>query len=234
MDAELRSIINRANELFEDLVNEYNECLKNQTITERAKNLTHEILERLRNALDHTMCRLWEKNSLPNLSDIKKKKARVYFPIVNDLDSFRSTLGRAFMLDLETTNNNLYTILLNKQPFSSKENQWLSILANVTNEGKHVKLVPQKRIVTERIRVSRQNGSSVSWSKSNVKFGSGVKVLDAPIDPKTQRIIPTSGVTEQIEVWVSFILNGFGVNALTFCKDAVHKVNELVEELVNT
>jgi hypothetical protein len=55
MDTQLASMLGRADELLMELEDEYNNCLKAQNITERAKNLTHEVLEKLRSALDHTM-----------------------------------------------------------------------------------------------------------------------------------------------------------------------------------
>lgn len=57
--------------------------------------------------------------------------------------------------------------------------------------------------------------------------------MGAPVDPRTQRIVPTPGVTEQMEIWVSFILEGYGVNALGFCKEACQKTRVLIEEMVN-
>lgn len=57
--------------------------------------------------------------------------------------------------------------------------------------------------------------------------------MGAPVDPRTQRIVPTPGVTEQVEIWVSFVLEGYGVNALGFCREACQKTRVLIEEIVN-
>jgi hypothetical protein len=122
---------------------------------------------------------------------------------------------------------------LKKQPFSSKENQLLDILAKIAAEGKHVRLTPQKRTEAHRIKVSRPGGGSVSWDASSVKFGAGVSVMGAPIDPRTQRIVQTPGVTEEVEIWVSFVFNDYAVNALGFCKEACQKTRALIEEMVN-
>ncbi len=233
MDPVLASMLDRASELHEELENEYKKCLQTQNVTERAKNLTHEVLDKLRSVLDHAMARAWRKYVAPNLLEQDRKHARVYFPITSDLDSLRSTLGRGCMSDLDKTHKNLYDFLLKQQPFSSEENRWLDILTKIAGEGKYVQLIPQKRTETRRIKVSRPDGSSVSWDASSVKFGGGVSVLSAPIDPRTQRIVPTPGVTEQVEIWVSFIFEGYGVNALGFCKDAYKKTHALIEEMGN-
>jgi len=232
MDTELEGMLDRADELFGDLEDEYKKCLQLQNVTARAKNLTHEVLEKLRHSLDHTMYIIWEKHIAPTLSEQKRKRARIYFPITNKLSGFHSLLGRGKMSDLDKVNKNLYEFLLSKQPFSTAENRWLAILSENAASGKHVHLTPQKRIETRRIKVSRE-GSSVSWNPDSVRFRGGVSVVGAPIDPSTQRIIPTPGVTEQIEIWVSFILTDCGVNSLVFCKEACQKVRSLIEEMFN-
>jgi hypothetical protein len=231
MDSGLASMLKRAEELLQDLEDEYQKCLESKDVTERAQNLTHEVLDKLRSSLDHAMARAWIKYVAPNLSDKDRQRARVYFPIASDLDSLRSTLGRGYMSDLDKTCKNLYIFLLDKQPFSNQENRWLDLLTKIAGEGKHVQLTPQTRTETRRISVSG-HGGEVSWNQSSVKFGGGVSVLGAPINPSTQRIVPTPGVTERVEIWVSFTLEGYGVNALGFCKEACQKTKALIEEMV--
>ncbi len=233
MDPELESMLDRADELIRDLEAEYKNCLKAQNVSERAKNLTHEVLEKLKNVLDHTMRRAWRKYIAPNLLERDRERVLVYFPIASDLHSFRSILGRANKGNVDKVHKNPYSFLLKKQPFSSKENQWLELLAKIAPEGKHVELIPQKRTETRRITVSGPGGGSVSWDQSAVKFGAGVSVVGAPIDPRTQRIVPTPGVTEQVEIWVSFIFDSYGVNALGFCKEACQKTRVLIKEMLD-
>lgn len=233
MGPELKSILDRADELLKDLEGEYTRCLHSHKVTERAKNITHEILEKLRNALDQTMRKAWEKYISPAISDQERKRARVYFPITSDLNSFRSVLGRALMQNLNQSHKKMYEFLLNRQPFSSGENQWLDLLTKIAAEGKHIRLTPQKRTEAHRIKVSGPGGGSVSWDPSCVKFGSGVRIVGAPVDPETQRIIPAPSVTEQVEIWVSFIFEGYGVNALSFCKEACQKTRTLIEDTIN-
>lgn len=232
MDLELESMLDRADELFRDLEDEYEKCLQTQNVTARVKNLTHEVLEKLKNALDHTMRRAWRRYIAPSLLERDRKRALVYFPIASDLHSFHSRLGRTSKGNVDKVHKNLYDFLLKKQPFSSEDNQWLDLLNKIAAEGKHVRLTPQKRTETKRIKVSGPGGS-VSWDPSLVKYGAGVSIIGAPVDPRTQRIIPTPGVTEQVEMWVSFIFDDYGVNALGFCKEACQKTRALIEEMVN-
>jgi len=233
MSSQVDSMLDRADELLKELKDEYDSCLQAHSVTERAKNLTHEVLEKLRNALDHTVRIAWDKYIALNLSEQDKKRARVYFPIVDNLNALHSTLGRGCMANLSEVHKNLYDFLLKKQPFSSEENRWLELLSEIAPEGKHVRLTPQKRIEARRIKVSGLGGGSVSLDPSSVKFGAGVRVAGAPIDPNTQRIIPTPGATEQLEIWVSFILDDYGVNALGFCKEACEKTRALIKEMID-
>jgi hypothetical protein len=232
MDTQLESMLDRAGELLKELEDEYSKCLKTQSVTKRAMNLTHEVLEKLRNALDHTMRQAWGKYVAPNLSEEDKDRVRVYFPIVSDLDAFKSSLGRGGMANLEISHKDLYEFLMKQQPFSSKQNQWLEQLAKIAAEGKHVRLIPQKRRETRMSKVSTKHGS-ISWDQSAVKFSRGIHIMGAPIDPTTQRIIPTPGVTQQVEIWVSFILPDYGLNALGFCRETYKKTRNLTTEMVD-
>lgn len=225
MNAELEGMLQRTEELLRDLEMEYKECLHSTRVTERAKNLTHEVLERLRSALDHTMCRLWEKHIIS--PDTEQRSIRIYFPITDDLHSFDSMMGRMAISKAE--HKTIYEFLLARQPFSSEENRWLALMTKVAGEGKHIRLVPQKRLESRRIKVSGSAGSA-SWDPSTVKFRAGVSVVGAPIDPATQRVVPTPGVTEKIEVWVSFNLEDYNVNALGFCQQACQKTRGLIQE----
>lgn len=112
------------------------------------------------------------------------------------------------------------------QPFADKKNDWLRILNDLAVASKHIDLVPQKRITEQRITVSSPNGSTVSWGQG-VTFGSGVHIFGAPVNPTTQRIIPTTGVIEREETWVSFLIEGYSVEPLAFCKDAAREVRTI-------
>lgn len=94
-------------------------------MTERAKNLTHEVLEKLRHSLDAEMRRAWERVAAPQLTQGQRQRARVYFPIADDPQSFQSTLGRAEMGDLTARHRPLYDLLLAHQPFTSADNRGL-------------------------------------------------------------------------------------------------------------
>ena len=155
MDPELKSVLDRADELLRDLEDEYNKCLKAQSVTVRARNITDEVLQKLRSALDQTMTRAWGKYIKPKLSKHDAEDVRVYFPTGKNPDSLRSILGQGYMKDLDKDHKSLYDFLLAQQPFESTQNQWLELLREITAKGKHVRLTPQKRTESRRIKVTR-------------------------------------------------------------------------------
>ena len=232
MDSGLKSMLDRANELLDELYDEYESSFKVQKVTDKAKNLTHEILEKLRHALDHTMSRVWEKFFAPSLSKEDRESAHVYFPIGKNLHAIASILGQAKVRNLEKVNKPLYDFLVKKQPFTAKGNQWLELLSKITGKGKHFRLAPQKRIQKiESIEVSTVGGAKIKWNPSSIRFGEGVKIFGAPIDYRTQRIAPTAFVAEKVEVWISFTFDGYGIDVFGFCDEAYTKTRALVKEM---
>jgi hypothetical protein len=86
----------------------------------------------------------------------------------------------------------VYEFLRSLQPFINKSNEWLATLNDLTVQGKHLDLVPQKR--TE------------------------------------QRV----GVTDEVEIWVSFEIQGYGVDAASFAGEICRKVRHSAYEMSNT
>lgn len=227
MNKDLSDQLDRVEELVDELEKEFNKVFLAKEISGRAKNITHEIIEKLSNILDQMARKLWEKYVSKNLTNGERKKARVYFPIAKDKNSFDSILGRS-VKDFKENYPSLYAYYLSKQPFTSRDN-WLSILRDIAGE-KHIGLVPQKREEITHMTIASNTGT-VHFISENVKFGPGVAILGAPVDPATQRIIPTPGVEEKIEKWISFVIDKHNVDALQFCKESNKKVKILVDEL---
>jgi hypothetical protein len=212
MDAELKSMLDRADELTSHLEDEYKNCLQIKRVTHKAQNLTHEVLEKLRNTLDHAMFKAWDKHVSPNLSekDRNRKRKQVYFPIANNSSSLQSTLGKGGMKDLDKVHKELYDFVLKKQPLSSKDNNWLDLLAKISAEGKHVKLAPQRLIEIPQSKISKPEAGSVPSDPFSVKFSEGK------------------------EKWIAFVLEDYyGFNALALCKELSQKTRALVEEMVD-
>lgn len=223
--------LKRADDTLADLLQEYEQSLHAQTVSVKAKQLTHEICTMLRRTLDRTARRYWGKYIAPHLTDEDKKAAKTYFPIAPDKGGLDSILGRWRWKSVRNDHNAVYEYLLAQQAFKEDKNNWLPVLRDLANQ-EHIDLVPQKRHEARQITVTGAGGGTVSWG-SGVTFGSGVSVMGAPIDPRTQRIVPTPDVTEKIENWVSFIIDGHGVNAAGFCKEACEGTRRIVQEMTD-
>jgi|SRR3989344_1597602 len=218
----------RINELISELETEYDKCLDKKDVSDKAKVVTHEVIEKISNVLDQTARKIWEKFIAVNLTDTDKKKSIIYFPKSKDTHSFDSVIGRWMINNLEKNYPNIHNFLLSKQPFTNEGNKWLEIVGVLASQ-KHIGLIPQKREEITHIKISSQAGT-VHLISEHVRFGARVSILGAPVDPNTQRIIPTPGVEEKIEKWVSFVLEGYDLDALGFCKDSYNKLKIVVSE----
>ena len=105
-------------------------------------------------------------------------------------------------------------------------------LSELTIQGKHIDLVPQTRVQRRQITISR-GGTSVTWGPG-VKFGPGVTLAGAPVDPSTQRIVPTPGVFEEVVTWVSFKIEGYKIDAEVFATNACSTTREIAQRMTNT
>lgn len=232
MDSELQSMLDRAGELLKELKDEYESSLGVQKVTNKAKILTHEILEKLRHALDHTMSRAWEKFIAPNLSEEDKEKAHVYFPIGKNPHALASILGQAKIRNLEVINKPLYDFLLKKQPFSANENQWLELLNKIAGKGKHFRLTPQKSQKVIRRKGYKPKGVTlISKDEDIPKIIVDIRDTSKPFHPKTQTVLPAPNYIEESVELTSFVFSGYGVDAFGFCIEAHTKTRALIEEM---
>ena len=65
----LEGTLDRADELFRELMAEYDRSLSSKRVSNRAVQLTHEVCERLRGVLDRVAHRYWDLHISPNLSE---------------------------------------------------------------------------------------------------------------------------------------------------------------------
>jgi len=229
MNRGLLAALDRGDELVSDLLKEYEECLKKEIITPRAEQLTHEVAQTLRSGLDRTARLYWEQEVKQNLSPVDQERAKIYFPIAKDEHSFDSILGRWMWRADRQNHASFCAALRGYQPYSSPDNAWLTILDDISTAGKHINLLPQKRSEEVISTVTRGN-AGVRWN-SGVRFSGGISIMGAPIDPETQRIKPTPGVSQKTEKWVLFIIEKHNVNAASFSRDSATKCRAIVEAL---
>jgi hypothetical protein len=239
--------LDRADENVKAILLEYKKLLSAKTVSAEAADLTHEICTQLRSALDRIAYRCWSTHVAPTLDGKEAKRAKVYFPAADSQESFNSTAG-GWRLKRES-HPEVWDYLIEQQPFTARKNKWLGVLFDLAVQGKHIDLVPQIRVEqprviveTRRPQVSTQANEpqysiQASWDPRSVRFGGGagasVRVGGALMNPRTQRIVPTLGVTERIETWVRFIIEGYDVNPAIFVKVAAIQTRRIVQEMTD-
>jgi len=228
MDSDIRSQIDRAKELFGELEKACNADLLAKNVSDKTRNLSQEVLLKVRHLLDQVTYKFFEKRYLSKLSAEDQKSARVYFPMVMKKEDLKSVLGRAKMSDLETIHPDFYNFLNSVQPYNTNY-AWLKQFADLCAE-KHIRLSPQVKNEAKRVTVSRGSGT-VSWGPG-VTFGRGVSVMGVPIDPSTQLPIPNNVVETKIETWVSFLYEGTSVNVLWLCKKAIEDGESIAKTIM--
>jgi len=228
MDQDIESQLDRAKELLQELEIACNNDLRTKDVSGKTKNLSQEVLLKIRHLLDQSIYKFFEKYYFPNLSETDKKSAKVYFPIVSKKEDLKSVFGRAKMDDIEIKYQNFYKFIDSVQPYNH-DYLWLKHLTDFASE-KHVRLTPQTKTETKRVTVSR-SGGSVSWGPG-VIFGSGVSVMGVPIDPATQMPVPNNVAETNVENWVSFLFEGSAVNVLGLCKKSVEDGESIITEIL--
>ena len=213
---------------MQDLEIACNNDLQAKNLSGKTKNLSQEVLTKIKHLLDQVIYKFFEKHYLQNLSEVDKKSAKVYFPIVSKKEDLKSVFGRAKMSDLETKYGDFFNFLDSIQPYN-QDYLWLKYLANYASE-KHIKLTPQKKTEIKRVTVSH-SGGSVSWGPG-VTFGDGVSVMGVPINPATQMPVPNNVVETKIENWVSFLFDDSDINVLWLCKKSVEDGEEIITEIL--
>jgi len=241
---EIEILFERAKELRQELMVEYEIGIKDdKDVSLRAMCLTHEVLERIRVALDHSMTKYWNKNILNNLSEKDKKKRKYhYFPIRSNLNSFNNYLIKAKMEDLKLIDEPMYNFLLENQPFMKESNKWLYSLTELAGTGKHEEFVNQKQVKICIFKAESEWGS-VSWIPQYLKFDLNdpkidKKMIGAPIDPYFQTLIsnPYKQIRHEISTdfrleWEDLSREG-SLSAPFFCSVVIDQAYRIVKKIM--
>jgi len=231
MDADIQSQLDRAKELLQELKKACNADLQAKNVSGNTKNLSQEVLLKVRHLLDQSIYKFFEKYYLFNLSDTDKKSAKVYFPIVSRKDDLRSVFGRAKMGDIETRYQYFYKFIDSVQPYNP-DYLWLKHLKDYSNE-KHVRLTPQD--------IKKENETKLG---NAVLVGRGSKSLSMtnclingiPVNSKDINAEPLGNFDPRLNVqrmtWVSFLFEGSDVNVLGLCKKSVEGGEKIIRKVL--
>ena len=222
----ITSMFNRAEELIGDLMKEYKKCIESGNISEKAKNITHEIIEKYRNILDHSFRIYWDKKYLCLYKD---EHVPVYFPIYEKRSSFENRLEWQKMKNLKNKDPHMYDFLLNHQVFTNKKYQWLFDLSRMVGKGKHERFSEQVR-KDFNIHLIESFGGKMSWAEDLGKIREIDDVKDKMIDEMIQRAKINPSISHKIRKSVSFRLKDDERDAITFLEATRTKMFSLISE----
>jgi len=223
MDPEMLGVFDRADELARDLVEEYGACAQTGQVSERAKNLFHEVLVKIRSALDIAMNRLFDK--LTSVADSKraKRKRGVSFPICESETKFDEALERWGLQHLQQVEPALYGKLRQPQPFSTKRQDLLWV-RELSNLGKHVGLALQDCQRKGAKCLTMPNGAVVCFTEG-VTFNApdGTPIDPSQLGPVEHTTMASIEVRHgDIKVWEPAIM------CRCYCQDFRSYVEELL------
>lgn len=223
LDDEMKGIFDRADELTQNLAQEYQECAQARKVSERAKNLFHEVLVKVRSALEFAMNRIYNEHT--TLKDEKKATTERYvgFPICEKEGKFNKKLKDIGLSHLATANPGLYEKLLKPQPFKTGK-QTLLILRDLSNLGKHVKLARQDCKVQNAKKITRANGVVNIFTKGCCYFDKYGKPVEPAADSEVEEIkLATFSLSHRSgTLWEPYFL------CQTFCLDTPRYIKSLL------
>jgi len=212
---DINAVLKKSGESLGLIEQRYNSSLNDKEISSELLVEIKDYLGNLRSALDY----IWNKISSG------------HFPIANSPTDFSTKTSNV---------DERYTNIIKKyQDYDT--NSWIRCFNLFRNKNTHITLVPQKRVETQRIKSTHIGWSSVSWDPNSVRFGSGVYINGAPVNPLTQMPINTPNNIIEREIWVDFIFDGSSISsdfpknisALPFLKKCFEKVPHIINEIEN-
>jgi len=223
LDDEMKGIFDRADELTQNLAQEYQACAQQTEVSERAKNLFHEVLIKLRSALDFAMNRIYCKYTTLQGKNKTKQEHSAGFPIFENRKDFAKKLKGLGLSHLETDNPDLYGKLLKPQPFETGT-QKLIEFRNLSNLGKHVKLARQDCKVQNAKKITAPNGVVTISTGASGCFDKQGKPVDPGPDYKVEEInLATFSLSHQSkELWEPWF----------FCRELCLDTRRYIESLL--
>lgn len=217
------TLVTQIQSQYTEIESLYNASLQEKEIKPELKIKVKNYLENARSILDYCA---------HDIADAYSITAReIYFPIVakdKSKTSFDGSVGRN-LPGLESKNKKVFDYLESIQPYHA-DYSWLADFATVTTDNKHSQLTSQIRTETARVTSTHSGGGQVSWDPGAVRFGSGVWINSAPVDPATQMPISTPETIVTREIWVDFRFNNT-ISALPLLKKIYDEIPKIIDEV---
>jgi hypothetical protein len=207
---------------------EYQQALQQQhaggTLRVRIKN----VLENQRSALEYLANGLHEALG----GSVSK---RVYYPVSLAPKDFPALING--QMPAVQAGSPLYQAIEAAQPYKPGY-EWLGHLAVLTRENKHHRLTPQIRDETRVVRVGMLGSGAVQYrpyqeGKGGVRFGKGVSIGGVPVDPATQRPVPSPTQTIVDRVYVDWQFDEPRVSVLSTLKQTQDGLPKLIHDVLS-
>lgn len=235
---DIESQIDRADELLEELEASVKVDLNSKGVSEKTRNLTQEILVKMRSVFDQTMRKFYEIEIKPALSKSEIKKARVYFPIVPKQSDLLPFLGRGMMKDLDKTHSDVYSLLDSVQPYQTRY-AWMEHFKKYANE-RHIRLTPQKRVESKRLVIGDEKTKISIGEGAKIVLGRGASIRvggkrifgGQTISTDSKEIRGDPGIA-RMELWVNFLFENSTINSLNLCKTVAVEGRKIVTDFLS-
>ncbi len=227
---EIIAMFDRAREFYDELMEEYKKCIENNEVSTRARIITHDVFEKCRHALDHSMRVYWNKNYSQLYSS-----NRVYFPITRKIKNFKKVLKDQEMANLKIGDPKMYDFLLNCQVFTNKKYQWLYNLTRIAGKGKHEEFSKQTR-KDFNIHTIEKYGGRVSWAEEVMKFNTNESkgAKDSNFGRYKMELIERSNdnpeITHLIKKSISFRIGNDDRDIITILNELIRKTYNLIQK----
>lgn len=226
-EQDLISQIDRAKELKKELDEEVKRTISQNEVSLKTRNLTEEILVKLRTCLDKIIYyRLKRDHSSVDLT-------KIYFPICKSRLDFDSLTKRYGLNTLKEIDPVFFSLIESFQPFYLNGNKYLEILQEKGSKEKHQFLINQKKEEKHVKTTIKSPRGGISWT-TGVRFKGNISVMGVPINTQTQEpafIPPTHQLIKHYQVTVK--LSEKDVEVSSLCNSLINSVEKIVNEVIN-
>ncbi len=213
---DINAVLEKVEKSLAEIESKYRDSLQEKIISDELLVEVKDFLGNIKSSLDY----------------LRKKVSKHNFPVCETEKDFNN---RTTDLSPE-----IKKVIFKWQPFQG--NEWLSWLNVLNNESKHVTLIPQERIETKQVKISKgKTGISMSGGAS-IPMGKGCSIsIGGAVIPGGQTISPDSDffhdkrLSVEKTTWVDFRFNHEklpkNISVLNFLKESFKKTRLIVKEL---
>lgn len=210
---EITALLDEADEQLTYIAATYQDSLNQHKLPGLLKVKIKNCIENQRSALDYLGRMVTERYGNGEFR---------YYPLAQHPDEFAATMDKN-LPGVTAARPDIGEAFERWQPYGQP---WLRTLNQLARGNKHNTFTPQTRRAEPRREVRRGGGVAVSWDPGGVKFGSGVSIMDEPVDPATQRTPSTVDV-----IYVAWFFDDPNVSVIPTLRDFQSKVRALVADI---